>query len=393
MQKKVYLDHSATTPTDKRVLNKMLPFFCDKFGNPSSTHNFGVLPRKTVEKAREQISAFLHCKNYEVIFTSGATEADNLAIKGVVDHYLSQGKKLKDLHIISSQIEHPAILEPLRDLKKKGLKVTFLPVNRNGLVQVSKLRKAITGKTILVTIMYVNNEVGTIQPIAAMGQVIKTLNLKRKQPILFHTDAVQALNYTNCNVKQLNVDLLSLSGHKIYGPKGIGALYVRENTPLVPQQLGGHQEYNIRAGTLPAPLMVGLGEAVNLIKKDKPVNARIKKLRNYLKNEILKNIDGVRINGDMNKRVPSNLNVCFRKAEGESIMMMLDMAGIAVSTGSACSSGSLDPSHVLLAMNIPKDIIHGSIRFTLGRGTTKADIDYTLKKLKEVIEKLRKIAP
>ena len=391
--KKVYLDHSATTPVDKTVLKKMLPYFMEKFGNASSVHNYGQGPRQAVEKARKQVSDFLHCKNYEVIFTSGATESNNLAIKGIVDYYIESGKKLSDLHVITSQIEHPAILEPLKDLKKKGLGVTFLPVNKKGLVELSKFKKAVTGKTVLATIMYVNNEVGTVQPIAEIGEAIKTLNKKRKNKIFFHTDGAQAVNYANCKVDGLGVDLLSMSGHKIYGPKGIGALYIREGTPLVTQQLGGHHEYNIRAGTLPTPLMVGLGQAVSMIKKERAVNGRIKKLRDYFKKEILKRIPGVLINGDFIKRVPSNLNVCFRGAEGESILMMLDMVGIAVSTGSACSSGSLEPSHVLTAMNVPKDIIHGSVRFTLGKSTTKTDIDYTLKHLVTTIEKLRKMAP
>jgi len=393
MPGKVYLDHSATTPVDRRVLKKMLPYFSEKFGNASSVHCFGQEPRQAIEKAREKVAQFFGCKNYEIIFTSGATESNNLVIKGVVDYHLENGKKLSDLHIITSQIEHPAILEPLKDLKKRGLKVTFLPVDRKGLVSVAKFRASVTGKTILATIMYVNNEVGTIQPIKELGHVIKKLNQKRKQPILFHTDAVQAVNYVNCKVKNLGVDFLSLSGHKIYGPKGIGALYIREGASLVSQQLGGHHEYNIRAGTHAVPSIIGLAEAINLVKGSKASNARIKKLRDYLKDEIIKKIPQVVVNGDMVKRVPANLNVCFKNAEGESILMMLDMAGIAVSTGSACSSGSLEPSHVLMAMGVPKDIAHGSIRFTLGKDTTKADIDHAIKHLVSVVKKLREMAP
>lgn len=389
--KKIYLDYAATTPMDKEVLEEMMPYFSEKFGNPSSIHQFGQEALEAVDRARQQVADFLVCSPREIIFTSGATESNNMVIKGVFKSTL-----VKNPHLITSSIEHHCVLNSSQMTKKEGADVTFLKVDKDGLVDPENVRKAVKENTILVSIMYANNEVGTIEPINEIGKVIHELNLERENnklpKIYFHTDAVQAVNYCDCNVDNLGVDLLSLSGHKIYGPKGIGALYIRKGTKIRSIQQGGEQEYNLRAGTHNVPGIVGLGKAISLLPLNRKKMGEIKKLRDHLIDEILKNISDAKLNGSRDKRLPHNANFSFKGVEGESILMMLDQEGIAVSTGSACSSASLEPSHVLSAMGIPPEIAHSSVRFTLGKETTGKDIDLVLKVLIEKIKKLREIS-
>lgn len=381
--KRIYLDHAATTYLDQRVFQAMRPYFLKKFGNPASIHSFGQEAQAAVDKAREKVAAFLRCKPEEIIFTSGATESNNLALKGIV-----KALKEKGNHIITSAIEHHSILEPCEVLEKEGIEITKLLPNKKGIIDPKDVEKAITKKTILISIMYANNEVGTIQPIPEIGKIAQ------KNNIIMHTDAVQAAAYLNCHVDKLKVDLLSLSGHKFYGPKGIGILYIRKGTPIKSIQQGGHQEYELRAGTLNVPGIVGIGEAIKLVAKDqKKANKRIERLRDKLINGILKLIPDAQLNGSLIQRLPNNANLCFKNTEGESMLINLDFEGIAVSTGSACSSKSLKPSHVLLAMGIPPELAHGSIRFTLGKSTTKADIDKVIKIMPKIVKKLRKMSP
>lgn len=388
---KAYFDHSATTPVDPEVLKAMDPYFVQIFGNASSVHGFGQVAIQAVDQAREKVADFLSCKINEVIFTSGATESDNIVIQGLV--------KSGD-HIITSVIEHPAILEPCREMEKRGVEVTYLKVDHNGLISVAEVKKAIKNNTRLVSIMYVNNEVGTIQPIAEIGKLLKEENQERQgsklSKIYFHTDAVQAANFCPMNVDLLGVDLISLSGHKIYGPKGIGVLYRRAGTPVKPIQFGGHQEVGLRPGTLNVPGIVGFGEAIELLLDEKRVKlemAAIKQLRDKLFAGITKTIPKAQINGDLVNRTPHNAHFSFYGVEGESMLLLLDQEGIAVSTGSACSSGSLEPSHVLMALGMDPLLAHGSLRITLGKHNTEEEIDHLLKVLPPIVEKLRKISP
>ncbi|MFH1188167.1 MAG: cysteine desulfurase family protein [bacterium] len=410
MQKrKIYLDHSATTPVDPKVLASMMPYFCESFGNASSLHTFGEDALKAIEIARDNIAKFLNCKNEEVIFTSGATESDNMAIFGVA-RALKRQYPDKKLHIITTQIEHPAVLEPCKRIEQEGFEVTYLPVSKNGIVNFSEFQKSIKDNTALVSMMYVNNEVGTIQPIKEIGDEIERINnardhcskkncdienCKKLPHIYFHTDAVQAAGYCDCDVKKLKVDLLSISGHKIYGPKGVGALYMKNGVPFLPIMVGGHQEKSKRPGTYNSAGIVGLGKAIELLQslKYKKEILKIKKLRDYLISQALKKIPDSKLNGDLENRVEGNANFSLIGAEGESMLIMLDMEGVAVSTGSACSSGSLKPSHVLLAMDIPPEICHNSLRITLGKFTTKDEIDRTVKALVKTVKKLRDMAP
>lgn len=411
---KIYLDHSATTPVDGNVLEAMLPYLKNKFGNPSSIHGFGQEALAGVDKARERLAEFLNCGPDEIIFTSGATESDNLAIRGVIKALQAQG--IKNPHIITSLIEHDAILEPCLELEKEGIEVDFLPVKPNGAVDAAQFKKAVKDNTVLVSVMYVNSEVGSIQPVREIGKIIKKINESRlkewgkketslrdrpadrtdkPRPIYFHTDAVQAVNFLNCDTKYLHADLLSLSGHKIYGPKGVGALYVKSGTPIKAIQLGGHHEKNLRSGTLNAPGIVGLGEAIKQLNKKtvEKNNVKIAKLRDMLADGVMKNIPKVILNTDRENATPAHAHFSFLGAEGESILISLDLAGIAVSTGSACASGSLKASHVLLAMGIPKEIAHNSIRFTLGKRTTEAEIKKAIKILPPIVERLRRMSP
>ena len=384
----IYLDNAATTPCDKTVLNEMLPYFCEKFGNPNSLHSFGQEAKQGISKARKMSAAFLNCDCKEVFFTSGATESNNWALKGV-----AQALKRRGNHIITTEIEHPCILATAEYLAKQGFKITYIKPLKNGIVKISDIEKAITKKTILVSVMYANNEIGTIQPIGKIGRMIKKIRKQNKRIFpFFHTDAAQAVNYLDCDVEKLNIDLLSLSGHKIYGPKGIGVLYVRKGTPITPFMHGGHQEKGLRAGTLNVPAIAGLGKAIELIGKYQQKNSEIERLSDYLIDNILKKIPAARLNGDRKNRLQNNINFSFKKAEGESVLMSLKAKGIAVSTGSACASGDLYPSHVLLAIGLPHISAHSSLRVTIGRQTTKKEIDYLLKVLPPIVEKIRKIA-
>ena len=395
--KKIYFDHSATTPVDAKVLGAMLPYLKNDFGNASSLHSFGQKARAGVETAREQVAKFLACQSKEIIFTSGATESNNLAILGLVRRARALYPKRK-IHVITSAIEHPAVLEVCRELKKEEVEVTYLPVSRTGLVRAADVQKAIRSETILVSVMYVNNEVGTIQPIGEIGKIIQEVNVGREKQnkIYFHTDAVQAANFCDCRVDFLGVDLLSLSAHKIYGPKGVGVLFVRSGTPLLPIIFGGHQEQGMRSGTENVAGIVGLGKAVELLNKKSEIknqNLRIKKLREKLIKGILQKIPDAILTGDLEHRVAGNASFCFKNVEGESILLMLDIEGIAVSTGSACSSGSLEPSHVLSAMGVSPIVSHGSVRVTLGKNNTEEEINHFLKVFPGIVARLRKMSP
>jgi cysteine desulfurase len=385
---KVYLDNAATTQLDPQVLRAMMPYLKGSFGNPMSVHQFGADALAGVDSAREQVADFLHCAPREVIFTSGATESNNLALKGIIDAY--KGDILP--HIIISAIEHHCVLETAQYLEKKKLaEVSYIKPDRCGIIAVKDVLASIKKNTILISLMYVNNEIGSIQPIAEIGKKLKKL----KQKIYFHTDAVQAANYLNCDVQKLGVDLLSFSGHKIFGPKGVGVLYVWQGVKINKIQHGGEQEFKLRAGTHNVPGIVGLGKAVELIKKrSKKESQKIKALRDYLWLNINKKIPKVMLNGDNKNTSPHILNVSFKNIEGEGILISLDMEGVAVSTGSACSSGSLEASHVMLAISRGDHLrAHSSVRFSLSHHTKKTDINYLLKILPSIVSDLRKISP
>lgn len=388
--RRIYFDHAATTPVDPDVKKAMLPYLTNKFGNPSSIfHTWGQEAHLAIETARERIASFLNCSPQEIIFTSGGTESDNLAIKGIFEALSNQGN-----HIITSAVEHHAILHTCQYLERyRKAKITYLPVDRYGLVDLKDLEKAITSKTILVSIMYANNEVGTIEPLREISSVIKRSNQRRKNKIYFHTDAVQAIGSLECDVQKLGVDSLSLSGHKIYGPKGVGALYLKKGTPLVSQLQGGGQEKERRAGTENVAGIVGLGRAIELVKKQRSSLKKVRRLRDFLIKEILKNIPGVILTGHPQKRLPGSASFCFKNVEGESLLISLNQLGIAASSGSACTSGSLEPSHVLLAMGIPPELAHGSLRLTLGKDNTEAEVRYLLKVLPKIVKRLRKMSP
>lgn len=399
--KKVYYDNSATTPVDTRVLEAMLPYLKDDFGNPGSIHSYGQKALSAVDEARDKLAKFFNCSSQEIIFTGCATESNNLAILGTVNYFLSLSRTLRDqskkIHVITSAIEHPSVLEVFKALKKKGqVEVDFAPVDKNGIVKIEVLKKLIKDNTALISIMYANNEVGSIQPIEEIGKIIKEEKNKRGEKglaIRFHVDAVQAVNTLNCDVEKLDVDFLSFSGHKIYAPKGVGALYIRRGIKIEPLMYGGHYEYNLRPGTLNVAYIVALGKAIELVDAGKKEEIeKLRKIKNKLIAEINK-IENVRFNADSEKQLASLINVSFEKAEGESILMMLDMEGIAISTGSACSSGSLEPSHVLTAMGIRPEWSHGSVRISLGRFNSGDEVDYFVEKLKIIISKLRAMAP
>ncbi len=380
----IYLDHSATTAVHPKVVEAMLPYFTEKYGNPSSIYALGREARQAMDRARENVAAALGAKPDEIIFTGGGTESDNLAIKGVAFASRSRGD-----HIITSQIEHHAVLHTCEHLEKQfGFKVTYLPVDQHGLVDPAEVERAITDRTILITIMHANNEVGTIEPIAEIGQIA------RDHKIPLHTDAVQSFANIPINVDDLNVDLLTISGHKIYGPKGIGALYLRRRTPFVPQQQGGGQERRRRAGTENVPGIVGLSAAVSLLETLRAdYSGRVLGLRDRLITGVLRAVPDSRLNGHPTKRLANNANFAFEYVEGESILLNLDFAGVAASSGSACTSASLEPSHVLLAMGLEPQIAHGSVRMTLGIDNSEADIDYVLEVLPPIIERLRAMSP
>ena len=384
MMRRVYLDNNATTRMREEVLKAMLPFYKDVYGNASSIHGFGREARHAIDEARQSVANLLGALNTEeVFFTSGGTESDNLAIKGVAHALKSKGN-----HIITSTIEHQAVLKTCEFLEKEGYEVTYIGVDKYGVVNIKELKKAITNKTILITIMYANNEVGTIQPIQEIARITK------ERGIYFHTDAVQAVGKIALDVKMLGVDLLSMSGHKIHGPKGIGAIYIKKGTKITPLFHGGHHEMGKRPGTENVAGMVGLGKACELAIRDVAEESpKIKDVRDYLYKGIESKIEDIKLNGHPQERLPNTLNVGFKYLEGESIVLNLDMEGVAVSTGSACTSGSLEPSHVLTAMKVDPADAQGSIRFSLSRYTTKEDIDYVLEVLPPIIKRLRDMSP
>jgi len=376
---KIYLDYAATTPVDPDVVKAMLPYFTDRFGNPSSIHSFGQEGKAAMEEARDKIANFIGAKPEEIIFTSGGTESDNFAVKGGV---------YKGNHIITTSIEHHAIIKSCRFLEKNGFKVTYLPVDKNGLLNPEDVKKAITNETVLISVMHANNEIGTIEPIAEIGEIA------RKKGIYFHTDAVQSFGHLPINVDKLNVDLLSVSAHKLYGPKGVGALYVRKGTRMTAFMHGGEQERNRRASTENVPGIVGFGRAVEIAgEKMAAEKEKLTILRDKLIKGIFERIGDVRLNGHPSKRLPNNVNISIDFVEGESMLLNLDMEGIAASTGSACSSSSLEPSHVLLALGLRHELAHGSLRFTFGRYTKEEDVDYLLEVLPKIINKLRSMSP
>jgi cysteine desulfurase len=385
MKLPIYMDYHATTPTDPRVFEAMRPYFTEFFGNAASrNHSFGWVAEEAVEKARKQVADLIGANSKEIVFTSGATESNNLAIKGVAEMYAEKGN-----HIITAATEHKAVLDTCKRLEKHGCRVTYLPVQTNGLVDLDMLREAITDKTILISVMYANNEIGVIQPIAEIGRIAK------ERGVLFHTDAVQAVGKVPVNVLKDNVDLLSLSGHKLYGPKGVGALYVRRRSPrvqLTAQMDGGGHERGMRSGTLNVPSIVGLGEACAIAQREMAEESkRLSHLRDKLKNKLMSELDEVYINGTIEHRLPHNLNISFAYVEGESLLMGIN--DIAVSSGSACTSATLEPSYVLKALGAGDDLAHSSIRFGLGRFNTEEEVDYVADKVVDVVRKLRELSP
>lgn len=380
---RIYLDNAATTRVRPEAVQAALPIMTEIYGNPSSIHSFGREAKKALEKARCQVAAAIGAKKEEIYFTAGGSESDNWALKGVAHTLSSNGK-----HIITTAIEHHAILHTCAALEKEGFTVTYLPVDEYGRVTAEQVEKALTPETILVSVMMANNEIGTLEPIAEIGAVCKA------HKVLFHTDAVQAVGHLPIDVKAMNIDLLSLSGHKFYAPKGTGALYIRTGVRLQNLIEGGAQERSRRAGTENLPAIVGMGAAIELITAEMPEETpRMTALRDKLIRGILDAIPESRLNGHPTQRLPGNVNISVRYIEGESLLLSLDMAGIAASSGSACTSGSLDPSHVLLAIGLPHEIAHGSLRFSLGRETTEEQIDYVLEQLPKIVERLRAMSP
>jgi len=378
--RRIYLDHAATTPTHPEVVEAMLPYLSDVFGNPSSIHSFGQEAKAVVEESRDKIAALVGARSEEIVFTSGGTEADNFAIKGIA--YANEGK---GNHIITTTIEHHAVMETCKSLQKRGFEVTYLPVDSYGLVDPQDFKKAISDKTILISVMHANNEVGTIEPIAEIGKIVQ------EKGIYFHTDAVQAVGHIPVKVDDLGVDLLAMSAHKLHGPKGVGALYIRKGTKLIPFMHGGEQE---RAGTENVPAIVGFGKAAEIAQGEIETEAkRLIHLRDKLIKGLVEQIEHIRLNGHPTKRLPNNVNVSIEFVEGESMLLNLDLEGIAASTGSACSSSSLEPSYVLLAMGLSHELAHGSLRFSLGRETTEDDIARVLEVLPRISTKLRAMSP
>ena len=383
MKKNIYMDNAATTRLKKEVLDEMLPYLTEDYGNPSSVYSLGSKSKRAVEDAREKVAKVIGANKREIFFTGGGSEADNWAIKGIAYANSSKGN-----HIITTKIEHHAILHACEYLEKKGFDVTYLDVDEFGLVDLNQLKESITDETILISIMYANNEIGTIQPIKEIGEIAK------ENKIYFHTDAVQAMGNTEIDVNELNIDLLSMSAHKIYGPKGVGALYVRQGVKIDPLIIGGGQERNRRAGTENVPGLVGFGKAIELAYENmEEHNSKLTKLRDSLIRKIMDNISYTRLNGHPTKRLPGNVNICFEFIEGESLLLSLDMVGIAGSSGSACTSGSLDPSHVLLAIGLEHEIAHGSLRLSLGDFNNEEELDYVVDNLKVIVQRLRDMSP
>ena len=381
--KRIYLDYAATTPTHPEVVKAMLPYFTDAFGNPSSLYSYGQEAKGTIEEARDKVAALIGAGSDEIVFTSGGTEADNFAIKGVAYANESKGN-----HIITSSIEHHAVIESCKFLERRGFKVTYLPVDKYGLVDPNEVKKAMTNKTILISVMHANNEMGTIEPIAEIGSIAKEAG------IYFHTDAVQTVGHIPVDVNELGVDLLAMSAHKLYGPKGVGALYIGKGTKLIPFMHGGEQERRRRASTENVAGIVGFAKTVEIAQQEMNQEAKqLTYLRDQLIKGLLERIDHIRLNGHPQKRLPNNVNLSVEYVEGESMVLNLDLEGICASTGSACSSSSLEPSHVLLAMGLPHEEAHGSLRFTLGKWTTEEEIERVLDVLPGIVTKLRAMSP
>ncbi|MCH5204808.1 MAG: cysteine desulfurase NifS [Oscillospiraceae bacterium] len=383
MEKMIYLDNAATTRVSEAVLDEMLPYFRQTYSNPSAIYGFAADSKKAVDKARQQAAELIGAKTEEIYFTGGGSESDNWAIKAAVEAYSSKGK-----HIITTKIEHHAILHTCEYIEKQGCEVTYLDVDKNGKISLDELKKAIRPDTILISIMFANNEIGTIEPVEEIGKIA------HENGVLFHTDAVQAYGHVPIDVEKMNIDMLSASGHKFNGPKGIGILYIKKGVKIRSFIHGGAQERNRRAGTLNVPAIVGFGKAAQIA--GETMTERIeyeKKLRDHIIERVLSEIPHTRLNGDPEDRLPNNVNFCFRFIEGESMLLLLDQAGICASSGSACTSGSLDPSHVLLAIGLPHEIAHGSLRITLSEETTLGEIDYVADELKKIIKRLRDMSP
>lgn len=380
---KIYLDNAATTSLKSEVLEEMMPILKENYGNPSSIYSIGRNARKEVEKSRQIVAEILGANPNEIFFTSCGTESDNWAIRGVAFAQLRKGKN----HIITSKIEHHAVLHTVKELEKEGFEATYLDVDKNGFVNPEDVKAAITEKTALVTVMYANNEIGTIQKISEIGKVC------HEKGVIFHTDAVQAVGHLEINVKEQNIDLLSLSGHKFHGPKGVGALYVKKGVRILNLMQGGAQESNKRPGTENVAGIVGLAKALEISMQNRQEkNKNLEKKRDFLINELLK-IKRSRLNGDRTERLPGNVNISFEGIEGESLLLLLDAAGICASSGSACTSGSLDPSHVLLAIGLVHEVAHGSLRLSLDESTTMEELEYTVSEVKKIVERLRSMSP
>jgi len=388
MFRRVYLDNSATTPIDKEVFEAMLPFLTEKFGNASSIHFFGQEARAAVDRARHQVAELINARPAEIVFTSGGTEANNLAVRGLLEANEKYGR-----HVITSEIEHSAVKEVCLDLEKRGYEVTYLPVYEDGIVRIEDVRKAVREDTILITVMTANNEIGTIQPVEEIGRLARELRETGKK-IWFHTDAVQAIGKIPVDVEEIGCDLLSISAHKIYAPKGVGALYVRRGVRLHKQNIGGHQERERRGGTENVPYIAAFGKACELAKRNLTEDAaRLAALRDKFENEIGEKITDLVFNGRRERRLPNISNISFRYIEGEGLLINLDMQGIAVSTGSACSSGSLEPSPVIRSLGRPDDLARAALRFSFGRENSTEDVEYLLEILPKAVENLRKLSP
>lgn len=377
----VYFDNSATTRIDEEVLREMMPFFKENYGNASSIYKLGRTSKKAIEESREKIAKAINANPEDIYFTAGGSESDNTIIKGIA-HF----NKNKGNHIVTSKIEHPAVLETCKQLEQEGFEVTYINVNNNGIIDLEELKKSITENTILISIMFANNEIGTIQPIKEIGEIA------RKHKIVFHTDAVQAIGSVPIDVKKLNIDSLSMSAHKFYGPKGIGALYVKNGIKFRKLIAGGHQEKDKRAGTENVAGIVGMGKAIEIATNNiAGNNEKIQKLRDYYISEIKEKIPNIKINGDLEKRLPGNANISFESIKGDSLLFNLDLKGICASSGSACTSGSIDPSHVLKAIKAPENFLNNSLRISIGKYNTKEEVDYLIKNLIEVVNRLREI--
>ncbi len=383
MKKNIYADNAATTKLKPEVLETMMPYLTEEYGNPSSVYSLSATTKNAIEDARKKVAQAFNAEPKEILFTSGASEADNWAIKGIAESLKDKGN-----HLITTKIEHHAVLHAMEYLEKNGYEVTYLDVDEDGLINLSDLENAITDKTILISIIFANNEIGTIQPIKEIGEIAK------KHNVYFHTDAVQAVGNVEIDVKEMNIDLMSLTAHKIYGPKGTGALYVKKGIKLHPYIHGGGQEFKRRAGTENVAGIVGFGKAVELATKNISEKAvKISALRDKFISRVIDEIPYVRLNGHREKRLCNNANMSFRYIEGEALLLSLDMKGICASSGSACTSGSLDPSHVLLAIGLPHEIAHGSLRITFGDFNTEEDVDYIVESLKEIVARLRAMSP